>query len=89
MGNRSGRREAREIRLNVRTTEEIKRDIETTARLRGLTVSSLVNLLAVQAIREEKKLEPRAFERAAGSPGRKASGAACSRVRRRGQQQAA
>jgi len=52
-----------EIRLNVRTTTEIKRDIAIAARLRGMTVSSLINSLAVKAIREEKNLEPEAFER--------------------------
>lgn len=53
---------SKEIRINVRTTEDIKRDIEITARLRGLTVSSLINSLAVKAIREEKAVEPQAFE---------------------------
>jgi len=52
-----------EIRINVRTTSEIKRDLETTAKLRGLTVSALVNSLAVKAIREEKTLEPDAFKK--------------------------
>jgi len=52
---------SKEIRINVRTTEEIKRDLEITARLKGLTVSSLVNSLVVKAIREEKAREPRAF----------------------------
>lgn len=51
-----------EIRINVRTTEEIKRDLEITARLRGLTVSALINSLAVKAIREEKQIEPLAFK---------------------------
>jgi hypothetical protein len=51
-----------EIRINVRTTADIKRDIEIAARLRGMTVSSLINSLAVKAIREEKNLEPEAFK---------------------------
>lgn len=51
-----------EIRINVRTTAEIKRDIEITAKLRGMTVSSLINSLAVKAIREEKNVEPEAFK---------------------------
>ena len=50
-----------EIRINVRTTEEIKRNLEITARLRGMTVSALINSLAVKAIREEKQIEPEAF----------------------------
>lgn len=58
---------ASEIRINVRTTPDIKRDIEIAARLRGLTVSSLVNSLAVKAIREEKDREPKAFETAEAS----------------------
>lgn len=52
---------SKEIRINVRTTEQIKQELEITARLRGLTVSSLINSLAVSAIREEKEREPRAF----------------------------
>lgn len=51
-----------EIRINVRTTEEIKRDIEIAAKLRGMTVSSLINSLAVKAIREEKEYAPDAFK---------------------------
>lgn len=50
-----------EIRINVRTTADIKRDIEIAARLRGMTVSSLINSLAVKTIREEKMAEPEAF----------------------------
>jgi hypothetical protein len=53
---------SKEVRINVRTTEQIKIDLEITARLRGLTVSALVNSLVVKAIREEKEREPRAFE---------------------------
>lgn len=52
---------SKEIRINVRTREDIKRDIEITARLRGIKVSSLVNQLLMQAIREEKQKEPLAF----------------------------
>jgi hypothetical protein len=51
----------KEIRINVRTSEQIKRDLEITAELRGLTVSALVNSLVVKAIREEKEREPHAF----------------------------
>lgn len=51
-----------EIRINVRTTAETKRDSMITAKLRGLTLSSLVNLLLVRANREEKALEPEAFK---------------------------
>lgn len=54
---------SKEIRINVRTTEQIKNDLEVTARLRGLTVSSLVNALVVKAIREEKEREPQAFDK--------------------------
>jgi hypothetical protein len=53
---------APEHRISVRTTERIKRDLEITARLRGLTVAALVNSLVVAAIREEKEREPRAFK---------------------------
>lgn len=51
----------RETRINVRTTEEIKRDLEVAAELRGITVSSLINQLARMVIREEKDREPDAF----------------------------
>lgn len=51
----------KEIRINVRTTNEIKRDLKTTARLRGLNESALVNLLVVRAIREEKTVSPEEF----------------------------
>lgn len=50
-----------EVRINVRTTSQIKQDLEITARLKGLTVSALVNSLVVKAIREEKQAEPSAF----------------------------
>lgn len=53
----------RETRINVRTTDQIKRELKVTARLRGLTESSLVNSLVVRAIREEKQLSPEAFEK--------------------------
>lgn len=52
----------REIRINVRTTEAIKRDLEIVAELRGITVSSLVNQMARVAIREERDREPSAFD---------------------------
>lgn len=57
----------KEIRINVRTSEQIKRDLEITAELRGITVSSLVNSLVVKAIREEKEREPAAFAPKAGN----------------------
>ncbi len=52
----------KEVRINVRTSDEIKRDLEITATLRGMSVSALVNSLVVKAIREEKTLEPHAFK---------------------------
>lgn len=51
----------KETRINVRTTEQIKRDLEIAAELRGVTVSSLINQLARMVIREEKEREPGAF----------------------------
>lgn len=53
----------KEVRLSVRTSEATVSDLKTTARLRGLSVSSLVNMLVVKAIREEKALAPEEFER--------------------------
>lgn len=52
----------KEIRINVRTTEAIKRDLEIAAELRGITVSALVNQLARSVIREERERDPRAFD---------------------------
>lgn len=52
----------KENRINVRTTEQIKRDLEIAARLKGLTVSALVNSLVVSSIREEKERDPQAFK---------------------------
>lgn len=51
----------KEIRINVRASEQTVEDLKITARLRGLTVSSLVNLLVVKAIREERAIAPEAF----------------------------
>lgn len=51
----------KEVRINVRTTEETVEDLKIAARLRGLSVSSLVNTLVVKAIREERELVPDAF----------------------------
>ncbi|HEY0658051.1 MAG TPA: hypothetical protein VGD05_06240 [Pyrinomonadaceae bacterium] len=53
---------AKEIRINVRTTSEIKCDFEVAAKQRGLTVSSLVNSMAVKIIREEKERDSKGFE---------------------------
>jgi hypothetical protein len=58
---------AKEVRINVRTTERIKRELEIAAELRGMNVSSLVNSLAVRAIREEKAIAPEAFNKSADS----------------------
>ena len=52
----------KEVRLNIRTSEDTISDLKTTARLRGLSVSSLVNMLVVKAIREEKAAAPEEFE---------------------------
>jgi hypothetical protein len=53
----------KEIRINVRTTEEIKTGLEAVAKLRGLKASSLINSLVVKAIREEKERDATEFER--------------------------
>lgn len=55
----------KEVRINVRTTPQIKRNLEIAARLKGLTVSALVNSAVVKVIREEKEREPEAFNRPA------------------------
>jgi hypothetical protein len=57
----------KETRINVRTLDQIKQELKITAKLRGLTESSLVNLLVVKAIREEKQHSPEAFENSRGA----------------------
>lgn len=51
----------KEVRINARASEQTVHDLKIAARLRGLTVSSLVNLLVVKTIREEKAIAPEAF----------------------------
>lgn len=52
---------SKEVRLSVRTNEGTVSDLKTTARLRGISVSALVNMLVVKAIREEKEIAPQEF----------------------------
>lgn len=59
---------AKEIRINVRTTAQIKRELEIAARLKGIKPSSLVNWAVVQAIREEKERDPQAFRQSNVEP---------------------
>jgi antitoxin component of RelBE/YafQ-DinJ toxin-antitoxin module len=47
--------------LQIRIDEDTKADAKVAARLRGLSLSSLVHSLLVRVIREEKELSPRAF----------------------------
>lgn len=51
----------KEVRLNIRIGEATIADLKTTARLRGLSVSSLVNMLVAKVIREEKAAAPEEF----------------------------
>jgi len=60
----------KEVRLNIRTSEDTIADLKTTARLRGISVSSLVNLLVVKAIREEKSVAPEEFPSTQGRSSR-------------------
>ncbi len=53
---------SKDVRLNIRTSEQTVAELKITARLRGLSVSSLVNMLVVKAIREEKAAAPEEFE---------------------------
>lgn len=53
----------KEVRINVRTNAQTVEELKITAKLRGLTVSSLVNSLVVQAIRDEKTIAPEAFQK--------------------------
>jgi uncharacterized protein (DUF1778 family) len=48
--------------INFRISPEIKRDLRITAEARGLSVSSLIHSLIVQAIREERATYPHLFE---------------------------
>jgi hypothetical protein len=54
---------SKEIRINVRTTGEVKNDLKVAARVHGLTPSSWINLLVVRGIREAKQLDPQAFHK--------------------------
>lgn len=51
----------KETRINVRTTDDVKRDLEITARIHGRTVSNLVNWVVRQAIQEAKTTHPQEF----------------------------
>lgn len=51
----------KEVRLNIRIGEATVADLKTAARLRGLSVSSLVNMLVAKVIREEKAIAPEEF----------------------------
>lgn len=51
----------KETRLNLRITDEFRKDIETLAAYHGLTMSSYAHSLLVRAIRREKESEPEAF----------------------------
>lgn len=51
----------KETRLNLRITDEFRKDIETLAAYHGLTMSSYAHSLLVRAIRREKEAEPEAF----------------------------
>ncbi len=52
----------KETRLNLRITDDFRRDIETLAKYHGLTLSSYAHSLLVRAIRREKEAEPAAFK---------------------------
>lgn len=47
--------------VNFRVREDLKREFEITAELRGTTLSGLIHQLLVKAVREEKDREPQAF----------------------------
>ena len=51
----------KEIRINIRTREDIKRDAEIVAFENGYTLSALVNSLLRAKIREERAKYPSAF----------------------------
>lgn len=52
---------AKEVRINVRTTQETKDELEIVSKLRGINVSSIVNAAMREIIRQEKEREPQAF----------------------------
>lgn len=47
--------------LQIRIRENVKRELQKVAEMRGLTMSALIHSLIVKAIREEKEADPRAF----------------------------
>jgi hypothetical protein len=51
----------KETRLNLRISDEFRRDIESLAAYHGLTLSSYAHSLLVKQIRREKEATPEAF----------------------------
>ena len=47
--------------IQVRIREDLKEDVQTTAKARGLTMSALIHSLLTQAVRAEKEAYPEAF----------------------------
>lgn len=47
--------------VNFRVRDDLKREFEIVAELRGTTLSGLIHQLLVKAVREEKEREPQAF----------------------------
>lgn len=49
------------VLLNLHVSENVRNDFKVVARLRGLTMSALINQFMVRLIREEKEYNPQAF----------------------------
>ena len=53
---------SKETYIQFRVKEDFKEEVQITAQARGLTVSSLINLLLKQAVRQEKEQYPHLFD---------------------------
>jgi predicted DNA binding CopG/RHH family protein len=53
---------AKDTYIQIRIRDDLKEDIQITAKARGLTMSALIHSLLTQAVRQEKEQYPEAFE---------------------------
>ena len=49
--------------IQFRVSDDVKRELQIVAELRGLSMSGLIHSFIVKAIREEKEADPQAFKR--------------------------
>jgi len=64
----------KDVRINLKTTDQLRRDFQVAAELRGSTMSNLIHQFIVATIWDEKKKHPVAFEEAEQAALNSASG---------------